>query len=93
VPPAVTINEAVTIIKKYSTAESGKFVNGVLGGVMKISPKADGKALVNDESQIEDIVAEPEIEPIVEEINENSPEMEELARVGAWTLRAEEIPS
>jgi N utilization substance protein B len=30
IPPVVTINEAVDIAKKFSTAESGRFVNGVL---------------------------------------------------------------
>lgn len=30
-PPGVSINEAVELAKKYSTEESGKFVNGVLG--------------------------------------------------------------
>jgi transcription antitermination factor NusB len=30
IPPKVTINEAVNLAKKYSLAESGKFVNGVL---------------------------------------------------------------
>jgi len=30
IPPKVTINEAVTLAKKYSQAESGKFVNGIL---------------------------------------------------------------
>jgi N utilization substance protein B len=30
VPPVVSINEAIEIAKKYSTDESGKFVNGVL---------------------------------------------------------------
>jgi N utilization substance protein B len=30
IPPVVSINEAVDIAKKYSTAESGRFVNGVL---------------------------------------------------------------
>lgn len=30
IPPVVTINEAVDIAKKYSTAESGRFVNGIL---------------------------------------------------------------
>ncbi len=93
VPPAVTINEAVTIIKKYSTAESGKFVNGVLGGVLKESPKANGKALVENESLAEEIAIEDDSEPVVVEISENSPEMAELAKVGAWTLRAEEKPS
>jgi len=29
-PPVVAINEAIEIAKKYSTEESGKFVNGIL---------------------------------------------------------------
>lgn len=33
IPVAVTINEAVELAKKYSTAESGRFVNGVLGAL------------------------------------------------------------
>ena len=30
IPPVVSINEAVDIAKKFSTADSGKFVNGLL---------------------------------------------------------------
>jgi N utilization substance protein B len=30
IPPVVSINEAVDIAKKYSTQESGAFVNGIL---------------------------------------------------------------
>jgi len=33
IPPVVSINEAVDIAKRYSTAESGKFVNGILDKV------------------------------------------------------------
>ena len=33
IPSVVTINEAVDIAKKYGTAESGKFVNGILDTV------------------------------------------------------------
>lgn len=40
-PPKVTISEYVEIAKKYGTAESGKFVNGVLAAVLKVSPKAE----------------------------------------------------
>ncbi|MGC8863800.1 MAG: transcription antitermination factor NusB [Armatimonadota bacterium] len=35
VPPIVAVDEAVELAKKYSTAESGKFVNGVLAGYLK----------------------------------------------------------
>ena len=31
VPPGVAITEAVDIAKEYSTEESGRFINGVLG--------------------------------------------------------------
>jgi len=39
IPPKVAINEAVNMAKKYSQADSGKFVNGILdklaGGLLK----------------------------------------------------------
>ena len=33
IPPVVSINEAVDIAKKFSTQDSGKFVNGILDRV------------------------------------------------------------
>ncbi len=30
IPPKVTINEAIELAKEYSTAQSGRFVNGIL---------------------------------------------------------------
>jgi len=33
IPPLVSINEAVDIAKKFSTEDSGKFVNGILDKV------------------------------------------------------------
>lgn len=35
IPVEVSINEAVEIAKKYSTDESSKFINGVLGGFVR----------------------------------------------------------
>lgn len=35
IPPAVTINEAVDLVKKYSTDKSNVFVNGILSAVNK----------------------------------------------------------
>lgn len=35
IPPSVAVDEAVELAKKYSTAESGRFVNGVLGNVVR----------------------------------------------------------
>jgi N utilization substance protein B len=34
-PPKVVLNEAVDLAKKYSSEESGAFVNGILDGVYK----------------------------------------------------------
>ena len=41
IPPKVTIDEAIEIAKRFSTAESGKFVNGILDAVLD-DLKADG---------------------------------------------------
>lgn len=35
IPPKVTINEAVELAKKFSTGESGHFVNGILDALYK----------------------------------------------------------
>jgi N utilization substance protein B len=35
VPPIVAVDEAVELAKKFSTAESGKFINGVLAGYLR----------------------------------------------------------
>lgn len=44
VPPIVAVDEAVELAKKYSTAESGKFVNGVLAGYLrKFGIETEGK--------------------------------------------------
>jgi N utilization substance protein B len=35
IPASVTVDEAVELAKKYSTAESGRFVNGILGNLVR----------------------------------------------------------
>ena len=40
-PPAVAIDEAVRLAKRYSTDEAGAFVNGVLGAVARDREEAD----------------------------------------------------
>jgi N utilization substance protein B len=42
VPPAVAVNEAVEAAKTLSTDDSPRFVNGVLGQIMLISPQLRG---------------------------------------------------
>ena len=41
IPIEVSINEAIEIAKKYSTEESSKFINGVLGGFVRARGKCD----------------------------------------------------
>lgn len=35
IPESVTVDEAVELAKNFSTADSGKFVNGILGSVVR----------------------------------------------------------
>jgi len=35
IPDSVAINEAIELAKKYSTDESGSFINGILGKIIK----------------------------------------------------------
>jgi len=35
IPGSVTIDEAVEMAKRYSTAESGRFINGILGNLLR----------------------------------------------------------
>jgi transcription antitermination protein NusB len=42
-PPAVVINEAVELAKKYSSEDSSAFVNGILGAILK-QEQAEGAA-------------------------------------------------
>lgn len=42
IPPVVSINEAIEIAKKYSTADSGKFVNAVLDKI-KVEKELNSK--------------------------------------------------
>lgn len=41
VPASVAVDEAVELAKKYSTAESGRFVNGVLGNLVRTKEGAE----------------------------------------------------
>ncbi len=43
-PAAVAINEAVELAKRFSTEDSGRFINGVLSAVAKTGGEADAQA-------------------------------------------------
>lgn len=42
IPPKVTINEAIDIAKRYSTENSGKFINGILDAAV-LDLQAEGR--------------------------------------------------
>lgn len=53
IPPKVTINEVIEIAKDYSTAGSGKFINGILDAVLSEEKKSgklqkSGRGLVDE---------------------------------------------
>jgi N utilization substance protein B len=50
VPPKVVVNEAIELSKHFGTEESGKFVNGVLGKMIKELEELKGKIKQNNES-------------------------------------------
>jgi N utilization substance protein B len=92
-PPAVTINEAIEISRKFSTAESGKFVNGVLGRLLHDTPKANWDPATAPPETNEEIVHEPEAEVEEEVVQEGTQEAKDAKRFG-WVLRSgdREIP-
>jgi transcription antitermination factor NusB len=88
IPPAVTINEAIEISRKYSTLESGKFVNGVLGKFLESSPKANWDPATAPVEFVEESLDEEEQIEIVEEtIDADSDEAKNLSRIGGWKLK------
>lgn len=100
VPPIVTINEAIEIAKKYATAESGKFVNGVLATMHRRSPKADYDPATAprdpDFTEREPTYREPERIVVEETVEEGTEEAKRAKRYGlTWTLKAgdAEIPA
>lgn len=53
IPPKVSINESIEIAKEYSTAGSGKFINGILDAVLAEEKKSgklnkSGRGLVEE---------------------------------------------
>ena len=94
IAPAVTVNEAVEMAKRYSTEESGKFVNGVLGRIIDGIEKAhwDPKTAPRDPdlAELETILRAPK-PVIVEEVVEAESEEGILAKkYGTWKLKSED---
>lgn len=83
--PAISVSEAVVIAKKYSTAESGRFVNGVLGRLVRESEKANWQP---DNSTEEEVIEEVEPEPDIETVDADDAAAEDVLTHG-WKLRSE----
>lgn len=89
IPPKATIVEAVELAKKYGAAEGGRFVNGVLGNVLKNSPKAKWDPSQEEVLEYDDEpVAAPE--PVIEEeLVEGTEEYNEVIKAGSWIIKTE----
>jgi len=84
IPPAVTIDEAIEIARKYSTEESGRFVNGILGKLLEESPKADwDPSAAPPEEELEEPEEAPEV--VEETIAADSEEAKRLSK--GWKVR------
>lgn len=64
IPTGASINEAVELAKKFSTTESGRFVNGVLG---TLAQSVGDKATAIHEEEPEEILDMPGLEEVEEE--------------------------
>lgn len=56
IPPKVSINEAIEIAKSYSTAGSGKFINGILDAIL-IEEKTSGKLVKTGRGLIDETIS------------------------------------
>jgi N utilization substance protein B len=55
IPPKVTINEAIEIAKEFSTAGSGKFINGILDAILS-EEKAAGRIVKTGRGLIDETI-------------------------------------
>jgi N utilization substance protein B len=58
IPPKVSINESIEIAKIYSTAGSGKFINGILDAVLS-DLKKSGKLNKTGRGLVEESIVKP----------------------------------
>ncbi|MFN7172558.1 MAG: transcription antitermination factor NusB [Fimbriimonadaceae bacterium] len=93
-PPKVAIDEAIEMAKKYSTENSARFVNGVLGAIFREKPVTIEKLELQKETLEEQPEEEPEsLDSLVEEVEEEEIEPEEaekIKRSGNWSVRVQE---
>ena len=56
IPPKVSINECIEVAKLYSTAGSGKFINGILDAILN-ELKQDGKLKKSGRGLVEETIS------------------------------------
>ena len=68
IPPKVAINEAIEMGKRYSTQNSGAFINGILDKIMN-RPEDDSEAAPAEpkERPAEEVETKPETKVVVED--------------------------
>jgi len=55
IPPKVSINESIEIAKEFSTARSGKFINGILDAILS-ELKENGKLVKSGRGLVEETI-------------------------------------
>lgn len=90
-PPKVTISQAVDLAKRFGSAESGRFVNGVLANLLIQSPKSNWKAPIVDDSIPESEVIELDFAPDPDEEPSEEPN-EESVTAGSWVIKRDDEP-
>lgn len=93
-PPKVSINEAVDLAKKFGSPDNGRFVNGLLGQLLKESPKASWVPIaeveiVGEDEDLGELPALIEEDP-EETIEDGSKEHKTIMRSGAWVIKQED---
>ncbi|MCX7799495.1 MAG: transcription antitermination factor NusB [Fimbriimonadales bacterium] len=87
IPPRVTLDEAIDIAKKFSTADSGRFVNGVLARLLENSDKAHWDPSRMETPPDEEEPPEPEPEEPEEQPDELEEEPQPPEPPSFWRIR------
>lgn len=86
-PPNVTISEAVVLAKRFGSPESARFVNGLLGQLVKETAKQNWNPADHPRFEPEPEPEPEDPEPEEETVEEGTPEHDDLIKAGGWTVR------
>jgi len=74
IPPKVAVNEAIELGKRYSTANSGAFINGILDKIMNRKPAEKPSAAAQRDEQAARVAPQPDGEAEVLPEGDERPE-------------------